>query len=152
LIAFLDADDVWLPRKLERQAAYFRQYPETGLLHGAAIVSREPAAAVLQTADDVPLDYSGPPPSRAFAEIFHGSNDVNTLTAMAPRRVLLDVGGFDERRELHVEDWDLWLRIAARHLVGYLPLPLAVHRPGGFMSSAAEKTFRGQELVIAKTA
>src|SRR5207249_2140154 len=59
---------------------------------------------------------------------------------------------FDERRELHVEDWDLWLRIAARSDVGYLPVALAVHRPGGSMSSAVEKTYRGQELVIAKAA
>src|SRR5262249_8414614 len=47
-----------------------------------------------------------------------------------------------------VEDWDLWLRIAARHPVGYLDCPLAVHRPGGSMSSAVEKTYRGQQLVI----
>ena len=87
-----------------------------------------------------------------FAEIFHGRIDINTLTVAVPRDVLLAVGGFDERRELHVEDWDLWLRIAARYPVGYLPAPLAVHRPGGSMSSAVEKTFRGQELVIDKIA
>src|SRR5207249_3105129 len=68
------------------------------------------------------------------------------------RRILLDVGGFDERRELHVEDWDLWLRIAAAYDVGFLPIPLAVHRPGGTMSSAVEKTYRGQEMVIDKVA
>ena len=69
---------------------------------------------------------------------------------MVPRGLLLDVGTFDERRELHVEDWDLWLRIAARCDVGYLPVPLAVHRSGGLMSSAVESTYQGQELVIAK--
>jgi hypothetical protein len=57
---------------------------------------------------------------------------------------------FDERREVHVEDWDLWLRIAARHPVGYLPETLAIHRSGGGMSSNVEKTFRGQALVIDK--
>jgi hypothetical protein len=66
--------------------------------------------------------------------------------------VLLEAGGFDERRELHVEDWDLWLRIAAQYQVGYLPFALAVHRPGGSMSSAVEKTYRGQEMVIDKVA
>jgi hypothetical protein len=69
---------------------------------------------------------------------------------MVPRRVLGEVGGFDERREIHVEDWDLWLRIAARYPVGYLPEPLARHRPGGVMSTAFEKTFAGQALVIEK--
>ena len=53
---------------------------------------------------------------------------------MVRREAVEEAGGFDERREVHVEDWDLWLRIAARHTVGYLPAPTAVRRPGGGMS------------------
>jgi glycosyltransferase involved in cell wall biosynthesis len=148
LVAFLDADDVWLPRKLERQVAYFRAFPETGLLHSAALVSHSPTQTALETLDTLPPGEAGTPPSPIFCELFHGEVDINTLTVMAPRAVLLDCGGFDERRELHVEDWDLWLRIAAHHPVGYLSCPLAVHRPGGTMSSAAENTYLGQQLVI----
>ena len=152
LIAFLDADDVWLPRKLERQVAYFDKFPETGLLHSAALVSRAPTPTALQTLDKIPLDEVGNPPAKVYCDLFHGRLDINTLTVMVPRDVLLECGGFDERRELHVEDWDLWLRIAARHPVGYLSFPLAVHRPGGSMSSAVEKTYRGQEMVIGQSA
>src|SRR5262245_12147356 len=151
LIAFLDADDAWLPRKLERQVAYFSQYPTTGLLHTATIVSRSPLTTILNTADAAPIDRIGDPPSMRFDTIFH-DRDINTLTAMVPRDVLAEVGGFDERREIHVEDWDLWLRIAARYPIGYLPLPLAIRRPGGVMSRSFERTFRGQELVIDKIA
>src|SRR5207237_17001 len=141
LVAFLDADDIWLPRKLERQVAYFRRFPTTGLLHTAMLVSRAPVRAARETADSLPLDFPMAAPAPAFDAIFHGDIDVNTLTVMIPRRLLLDLGGFDERRELHVEDWDLWLRLAARCDVGYLPVPLAVHRPGGSMSSAVEHTY-----------
>ena len=152
LIAFLDADDVWLPRKLERQVAYFARYPETGMLHSAAIVSRTPTQAVLDTVDAAPIDALGEPPANVFCDLFHTRLEINTLTVMARRDVVTELGGFDERRELHVEDWDLWLRIAARYTVGYLPHPLAVHRPGGSMSSEVEKTYRGQQMVIAKSA
>src|SRR5207302_4125381 len=55
LITFLDADAVWLPRKLERQVAYFDQFPETGLLHTSALVSATPTRAALNARDDVPL-------------------------------------------------------------------------------------------------
>jgi glycosyltransferase involved in cell wall biosynthesis len=152
LIAFLDADDVWLPRKLQRQVAYFARFPETGLLHTATLVNRAPMPTLRETTDALLIDAAAEPPRRVFADLFHGTVDVNTLTVMVRRDVVTELGGFDEHRELHVEDWDLWLRIAAAHPVGYLPFPLAVHRPGGSMSSEVEKTFRGQRLVIEKLA
>jgi glycosyltransferase involved in cell wall biosynthesis len=152
-IAFLDADDIWLPRKLERQIAYFDRYPDTGLLHTAALVSHAPTHAALDALDTATIDDATTldPPRRVYSDLFHGRLNISTLTVMASRDVLLACGGFDERRELHVEDWDLWLRVAARFPVGFLDAPLAVHRPGGSMSSAVEKTYRGQQMVIRKS-
>lgn len=138
LIAFLDADDEWLPEKLARQVDYYRSHPQTGLLHTAAI-----------GVDHVGLPLAGPP-RHAFCELFHTDFFVNTLTVMVPRRVLKEVGPFDERREVHIEDWDLWLRIAARHPVGFIAEPLALHRSGGMMSSQLERTYAAQALVIEK--
>src|SRR5262249_40041371 len=37
-IAFLDADDVWLPHKLEEQVAILNAHPETGMVYGATQV------------------------------------------------------------------------------------------------------------------
>lgn len=148
LLAFLDADDVWLPAKLEQQIAYFERFPETGLLDTCAVVSRAPLPALLEQADDTSAEPA--PPAHEYCTLFHCDRYVRTLTVMAPRDIVVAVGGFDERRELYVEDWDLWLRIAARHPVGHLETTLAVHRPDGGMSSNVEKTFRGQRLVIEK--
>ncbi|HXH05238.1 MAG TPA: glycosyltransferase family A protein, partial [Vicinamibacterales bacterium] len=134
LIAFLDADDEWLPEKLARQVTYFARHPETGLLHTGVQGDR--------------WDGRAPEPPRfAFCELFHTDFFIRTLTAMVPRRVLEDVGGFDERREVHVEDWELWLRIAARYPVGYIPEPLAVRRPGGLMSRQIDRTYEAQAFV-----
>ncbi len=141
LIAFLDADDEWLPEKLRLQVAYFDRYPEAGLVH-TAVVGRNSG-----------IDLQGPtfePPQHQFCPIFHTDFFIRTLTVMVQKSVLLEVGDFDERREIHVEDWDLWLRIAARHPIGYLPRPLAIHRQGGHMSTVIDKTFAGQALVIEK--
>jgi hypothetical protein len=100
---------------------------------------------------EAPGGGAGPvPPRHAFCDLFHTAFFVNTLTVMVPRRVLDDVGPFDERREVHIEDWDLWLRIAARYPFGYLPEPLAWHRPGGVMSRQIERTYEAQALVIEK--
>jgi GT2 family glycosyltransferase len=144
LVAFLDADDAWLPHKLERQIEYFDAFPGTGLLH---------TAVFLGDPDDRALEGSRrlvapSPPRQLFCEIFETEIEVHTLSVMAPRAVLVELGGFDERREIHVEDWDLWLRIAARHPVGYIASPLAVHHEGGVMSDALDRTFEGQMRVI----
>jgi hypothetical protein len=137
LVAFLDADDEWLPDKLAKQVAYFDRYPETGLLH-TGIVGEPPS-----------LRLAGPPRAM-FCELFHTAFFINTLTVMVPRRVLDEVGLFDERREVHIEDWDLWLRIAARHPLGYLAETFAYHRPGGLMSSQIDRTYAAQALVVDK--
>jgi hypothetical protein len=138
LIAFLDADDAWLPDKLARQVEYFERYPDTGLLHTAVVGDAQPPA------------MPAGPPRRVFCGLFHTVFFVNTLTVMVPRHVLDAVGGFDERREVHIEDWDLWLRIAASWPFGYLPEPLARHRRGGWMSRQVERTYTAQGLVIEK--
>jgi glycosyltransferase involved in cell wall biosynthesis len=139
LVAFLDADDEWLPEKLARQVEYFQRYPETGLLH-TAVVGDTSSVPALPAA-----------PRQMFCELFHTAFFVNTLTVMVPRRALIEVGGFDERREIHVEDWDLWLRIAAQYPMGYIREPLALHRPGGLMSRQVERTYSAQALVIDKS-
>jgi glycosyltransferase involved in cell wall biosynthesis len=36
-IAFLDADDIWLPDKLAQQVTILRQYPEAGMVYGPSI-------------------------------------------------------------------------------------------------------------------
>jgi glycosyltransferase involved in cell wall biosynthesis len=139
LVAFLDADDEWLPEKLARQVEYFDRYPDTGLLHTAVVHGTRHAGAC------------DGPPQAAFCALYHTDFFINTLTVMMPRRVLEEVGGFDERREIHVEDWDLWLRTAARHPIGYISTPLAHHRRGGLMSRQIDRTYEAQLLVMAKS-
>ncbi len=138
LIAFLDADDEWRPEKLAKQVEYFHQYPQTGLLHTGVESETRPDAAGARA------------PRYDFCGLFHTAFFINTLTVMVPRRVLTEVGGFDERREVHVEDWDLWLRIAAQYPIGFIGEPLAFHRPGGMMSRQVERTYAAQLLVIDK--
>ncbi len=137
LVAFLDADDEWSPEKLALQVQYFEEHPETGLLHSAVIDGTRDGAV-------------GGPPRQAFCELYHTDFYVRTLTVMMPRRIFREVGGFDERREIHVEDWDLWLRVAVHYPLGYIATPLAYHRRGGLMSSQIDRTYQAQLLVMHK--
>jgi GT2 family glycosyltransferase len=46
------------------------------------------------------------------------------------RQVYETVGGFDPRLDGYAEDWEMWVRIAARYAVWYQPDALAVYRIG----------------------
>ena len=141
LVAFLDADDVLAAGASWRaQVAYFDAFPETGLLHTAVDRPAPDDAARPR----VP-DRRSTPPRHVFCDLFHTDFDINTLTVMVPRATCSTGGGFDERREVHVEDWDLWLRIAATE-PGRLPArgpPRSAGRAAA-MSADIEKTFGGQ--------
>ncbi len=76
-------------------------------------------------------------------------NVVGTSTVMARTELLRAAGGFDPHMP-QSEDWDLWLRLAARAPVGCLPAVLTdytMHRPGN-LSSQKRARLRAMEHVM----
>jgi len=59
-------------------------------------------------------------------------NFITTSTVMAPKARLIEAGLFSERRRVS-EDFELWLRMAARWKIGFIDRPLGRYRrrPGG---------------------
>lgn len=116
LVAFLDSDDVWQPRKLELQAARFDADPGLGLVHcgvdfegtGVTVDGMEGLVA----SEMLRLDRS--------VIVSHSSS------VMVPRRVAEEVGGFDARMRVS-EDWDFCYRVAARHRIGFVAEALVRH-------------------------
>lgn len=83
-IAFLDADDRWLPGKLTRQISAFQQQPELDMVFGYA---RQ--FTVNPETDGARETYYEPQPGYA------------KLTMMARRAAFLRIGLFDETGEMH---------------------------------------------------
>jgi glycosyltransferase involved in cell wall biosynthesis len=116
-VAFLDADDYWLPKKLERQL----KVADTGVVYTDLTIVGEPT-------------YAGVPAS-AHQELYEGlvfehlarSNFIGTLTVLAPTELLRRYK-FDESMRL-AEDFDLWLRLSADDVL-FTPIrePLAEYR------------------------
>jgi glycosyltransferase involved in cell wall biosynthesis len=122
LIAFLDADDVWKPTKLEKQLALLNAKPEVGV----AFCLRE---LIDENGNRLPPRPAPPPPRGCVLDAIFVRNFVCFSSAVVRRGVLDRVGGFDPNLDLSI-DYDLWLR-AARHCeFDYVPEELVLYRTG----------------------
>jgi len=122
LLAFLDADDAWLPVKLERQVACFGVEPGVGLVH-CGVEEIDGRGHQLRTR----LDGMGGWVSTEML-LFRRGVILGGGSAVVVRRVdFLDVGGFDEALSTSA-DWDLYYRIARRYPVGFVPEVLVRYR------------------------
>lgn len=134
LIAFLDADDVWLPSKLSRQVAVLAAHPDLVAIGGLMIPYE----------DDVPQsdDESTPLVRYSFTEMVF-KNRLATPTVVARRHCLLRAGLFDESMN-NSEDYDLWLRLAQIGTIGVLRSALARYRrrSDGLSAANPDKTHR----------
>jgi hypothetical protein len=54
-------------------------------------------------------------------------NMITASSVVVNREIINALGGFLEHLP-PCEDWDLWLRIAAKHFIGYCPEPLVKYR------------------------
>jgi len=121
LIAFLDADDLWLPEKLERQVALFRDDPRLGVAY---------ARRLFMDQDGWLLDANQRELHRGMVltQMFQ-DNFVCFSSSMVRRAVFDDVGRFDEAIPMAI-DYDLWLRVARRYRFDYVDEPQVLYRTG----------------------
>ncbi|MHB1139538.1 MAG: glycosyltransferase family 2 protein [Microthrixaceae bacterium] len=123
LIAFCDSDDLWLPTTAADLVACIDRDPRIGLAYGWYDVidaEDQPTGRVER------CDWEG-----EVWERFVTRNPVAASGVMVRRAALDDVGVFAVNRDrfrIDVEDWELWIRIAARWRVGVVPRVVAHHR------------------------
>jgi glycosyltransferase involved in cell wall biosynthesis len=131
-IAFLDADDIWLPGKLHAQAKLVSQDASARMVYTAWQVwvsqDSEPSAAESESlvagADDA-TRWSGPT-GWIYPELLLECV-LWTSTIVAHRSLFDEIGLFDAG--LHVgEDYDLWLRASRVTPILRVPRPYALYR------------------------
>jgi glycosyltransferase involved in cell wall biosynthesis len=111
LIAFLDADDLWLPNYLAEQLEFMRQYG-CDLACADAMIFGVSADAGRSYMDS--LMESAPPEGLVtFLELVNAERSLITSGVIVRRDLVLEVGLFDEALR-NAQDFDLWLRLA-RH-------------------------------------
>lgn len=144
-VAFVDADDVWLPRKLELQIERLDDHPEEGMVYCDVEDFEDDSGVPLRRASD----SCWLPEGDVFRNLFL-RNFVFSPSPVVRRSVLHEVGLWNESVQ-RGEDWDLWLRVAAKHRVGVVRQVLArrrVHRTAVSSTEAPWAYYREAHGVI----
>lgn len=125
LLAYLDADDMWYPEKLERQVAFLDAHQECGIVHSEMSIINEQDEVLHvrfyeETQRSVPQGYC----LRQLLMRCH----IQPVTVVERRNVFDLVGGF-EKQLLVAQDYLHWIMIAAEgQAIGYLVEPLGKYR------------------------
>jgi glycosyltransferase involved in cell wall biosynthesis len=123
LVARMDADDISVCDRFERQLDYLETHPETHVLGGyAGEFETDPDDIVqIRSVPTTPSDV------RSFARF---RCPTNHPTVMFRRQAVLDVGNY---RPLHtMQDYDLWMRMLAKgYTIDNIPDVLVKFRTGG---------------------
>jgi glycosyltransferase involved in cell wall biosynthesis len=139
-LAFLDADDCWLPEKLQRQ------------LHKVA----DSNTALVYTdrynfgdLGDLPEVHGTIQPLFAgdvFVDLLVLGNHITLSSVLVRRDVFRALGGFTETLK-NAEDWELWTRVAAGHRVEACTEPLVRYR-----LHASSKSMNPEKMRVARVA
>lgn len=119
-VAFLDADDVWLPPKLERQVAILEARPRAAMVYGATVhwhgwTGRpEDAARDFPRRLGVPPDTLVEPPALVPLFLPLKAQTPGTCGVLVRRSVLEEVGGFEDGFTGMFDDQVLFYKICLR--------------------------------------
>lgn len=117
-IARMDADDVSLPQRLERQAAFLEENPAVAVL-----------GCNVETFDETGSLYTGwsaTDPKQMHIDLLFSCGLAHP-SVMMRREVIDALGGYDPAFE-GLEDYELWCRVTQSHQVTTLPEVLFCYR------------------------
>ncbi len=139
-IAHLDADDLWLPHKLEKQVAFLEEHPEYGACFTHADIIDEngmPANDRFQVMKDV---FSSKNMSHAemFRFFVDHANHLCHGTLLVRRDILNSIGRYNSSH-LYLQDYECWMRLMAHSPIYILQEPLALARMHGNNNSTMNK-------------
>jgi glycosyltransferase involved in cell wall biosynthesis len=119
-VAFLDADDLWHPEKIEVVSKAIRAHPEANFFcHNETIRELDHSYST--------SDYSaGFNPGLSVTTQLYERNRFSTSAVVCRRSLLLESGGFDETLS-SAQDYELWLRLSPEMIPIFIPEVLGTY-------------------------
>jgi len=119
-LAYLDDDDVWKEDKIEKQVDLIRRNPGLGLVY----------CSDYAVDHSLKIMYERPAKGENRGDVFERlliNNFIFTSCVLARREAVEQAGYMDPQLKF-AQDWDLWLKIAAKYPVDFAEAPLVYYR------------------------
>ena len=144
-MAFLDSDDVWLPKKLETQIASLRRDPERGWSYTKfALIDSS------GNRTDPARTRNWPTPTGWILErLLEEETVIAQPSVIVSRRLLTELGAFDEELVMCYDD-ELWFRLAAHSEIDGIDEPLTLVRRHAQHSGSDIIAWRDRRRVFEK--
>ena len=144
-VAFCDADDWFVPDKLERDIRQLERLNAACVASDAWIVRDDRIEGRKNERRVVPEVLT--------EEHLIQGNPVICSTVVARRQAILEAGGFDESATLiATEDYDLWLRMSVREPISYVHHPMAFYREHSDSLSGNKRFMEGVDQILVNVA
>lgn len=123
LVAFLDSDDLMLPERLAREAAFLTNHPDVVLTFGDIVLDQSPDESYLAKTHDLAFSAGewiivAEPHRRLLTK----GNFVPNVTTMFRKEAYVKAGAMDESLRVS-EDWELWSRMTSMGRFAYFCAP-----------------------------
>ena len=140
-VAFLDADDLWTPDKLELQVKALQQYSEAGVAYSWTYYMNEQRTSSLPS---VSIFFEGDVLANLLVNNFIASGS----NPLIRRQAIKSVGDFDSACA-GCADWDYWMRLSAKwHFVVVPKHQIFYRQSSGSMSSTKVKHMEDDGLQV----
>jgi len=131
-LAFMDADDVWIPEKLAEQVDLLDRMPDIAMVNGAMVLwhSWDPTSALRDTValTGAVENHRYDPPDAALNIYPLVPVDGAGVDLMVRRAVFDEVGGFEERFRGMYEDQSFLIKVFLRYSVYISSRPWILYR------------------------
>jgi len=153
LIAFLDADDIWLPDKMTKQVAILESQPEVGMVYCPMLYfsDNDYENKIIQSLGRV-KEGTYLPPTLTIEFLQDPMITPGPQATLIRREALLEIGGFEEKFKQVFTDQSLWVKVTLKWPVFVQTEPLVLYRKHELSSVAravANGTIEGFELQFA---
>jgi glycosyltransferase involved in cell wall biosynthesis len=132
-IAFLDADDLWTPNKLESQIEAINANPEADVAYSWTSYFHELKE---KQYPGNPVHFKGD----VYADLLKWNFLASGSNPLIRRQAIEEIGGFDPKFP-PCEDWDFYLRLAARYKFVVVPEHQVIYRQLSTSATASKFDF-----------